>query len=254
MIKPYTKNYEVHYYEINRHSEATPVSLINFLEDIAISHSRSVGLGLDKLKEDGLGWVLNGWYISFLKPAHLFDNLIVETWPSNFERFHATREFYIKSENGEILARATSLWIMVNIEKGRPTRIPVYFGEAYGMNPVRAVDHTFDKMDVPNEFEVEKQFHIRKSDIDTNIHVNNKKYLDWMLELVPESIYDNFSLSALQISYLKGAYYGSAISSGLNTLRQDALAYEYQHSIKDNTGNATHAAGRTMWIPRTMSI
>lgn len=251
MNQPFFKNYEVHYYEINNFREATPMSLVNFLEDVAISHSQSVGFGLDKLNEDGLGWILNGWYINFLKPARLFDSIIVETWPSNFERFYANREFLIKSKEGEDLVKATSQWILVNIGKGRPTRIPERFGEAYGINPSRAIEHTFDKMDILAGFDLEKQFYIRKSDIDTNQHVNNKKYFDWMLEVVPEAIYDNFSLSILQITYLKGAYYGSTICSGLKSLNKDADVFEYQHIIKDTKSDLVHSTGKTVWIPRT---
>ena len=253
MNKPFSKNYEVHYYEINKHLEAAPLSLVNFLEDAAIWHSQSVGLGLDRLKEDGLGWILNGWFLEFQRPAHLFENLIVETWPSSFERFYATREFLVKNTAGELLVRASSLWILVNIEKGRPVRIPERFGEAYGLNSARAVDHSFDKMDIHTDFEIEKQFYIRKSDIDTNEHVNNKKYLDWMLEAIPEAVYDNFSLSSLEISYIKGAYYGSTILSRCKTLEEELSLHKYLHTIQNNASDLIHATGRTEWISRAQA-
>ena len=41
--KRFSKEYEIHYYETNSFQEATPITLLNFLEDSAISNSASVG-------------------------------------------------------------------------------------------------------------------------------------------------------------------------------------------------------------------
>lgn len=215
----FIKEFDVHYYEVNRDKEAESVTILNYMEETAISHSYAVGLGIDKLMADGVVWVLAGWSVNIEEYPVYGQKVFVETWPSGFERFMANREFLIRNENNRIIARASSAWILINFEKRRPVRIPQEFGELYGINNEKAwtFDSGYEKMS--QEAYIEKEMAIMRSDVDTNGHVNNKKYVGWLLETLPEDVYRNYSLSAFDIRYKK------EISSGCVICR----AYPVKH-------------------------
>ena len=57
----------------------------------------------------------------------------------------------------------------------------------------------------------EKSFDVRYSDIDTNMHVNNVKYVSWALETVPKDIVLNYELKNVKVTYEKETTYGETI-------------------------------------------
>jgi acyl-ACP thioesterase len=245
----FSKEFEVHYYEINRFAEATPTVILNYLEETAVSHSEAAGVGLAKLKAQGVGWVLNRWFLTMDKFPVWGERVTVETWPSSFDRFLATREFLIKNSAGEVIGRASSRWLYLSLARKRPARIPTEFALSYGINPERVVTEPFPQLDPVKEAAISKAFAVRKSDIDTNQHVNNTKYVEWMLEAVPESIEEDFTLSLLDIEYRKETTFGAVVSSLCVEAARGNGWIEFIHSIEGEQG--VHLAlARTRWRKR----
>jgi medium-chain acyl-[acyl-carrier-protein] hydrolase len=244
----YQKEYEVHYYQIDRNQEATPVSILHFLEDIAISHSEAVGLGVSHLLVQRIGWVLNRWLLKMDKYPKLGDKVVIKTWPSKFERFYGTREFCIQDAQGNLCGKASSLWIYLNLDKKRPMRIPAHFGEIYGLTEQTVIDEPFKEIPDWVHAQSEIKFHVRKSDIDTNGHVNNARYLEWMLEGIHKDLSLEYQLSELEIIYKKETQYGSDILSECQSFNSEPL--EYSHRILDDQRNHELAVGRTTWRKR----
>jgi len=244
----------VHYHEVNPKEQATPLTLLYYLEDAAIAHSESVGYGLSQVKVDGLAWVLNRWHLQMEQYPLLGEKVIIETWPSSFDRFYGRREFLIRNMNQEIIGRATSLWIFYNVATKRPSRISSEFGEVYGLDPVRAIDDPFEPLQGlgvgARTMEGEQEFSVRRSDIDTNGHVNNANYLQWMLEVVPDEIYRNTQLASLEVQYKKETTYGSSIRSKCQIESLDLLRPVCRHVILGDDSGQELAIAKTVWVKR----
>jgi len=244
----------VHYHEVNPREQATPLTLLYYLEDAAIAHSESLGYGLAQVKAEGLAWILNRWHLQMDQYPMLGEKVTIETWPSSFERFYGRREFLIRNMNQEIIGRATSLWIFYNIATKRPSRIRSEFGEVYGLDPMRAIDDPFVPLEAigteAGAQEQEQEFSVRRSDIDTNGHVNNASYLQWMLEVVPEDTYQNHQLTSLEIQYKKETTYGSSIRSKCLIEGLDRLQPECRHVIFGEDSGQELAIAKTVWVRR----
>ncbi|GAE90445.1 acyl-[acyl-carrier-protein] thioesterase [Acetivibrio straminisolvens] len=245
--KRFSKEYEVHYYEINAMQELTLLSLLNYLEDCAISHSASAGYGVNELKAADSGWVLNRWSLKIDRFPRLREKITVETWASSFERFYGYREFFITDSSNKTIVKASSVWIYFNIKKRRPMRIPLEMGDAYGIDEAKALEEPFADLDFDFEPEVFEEFPIKRSDIDTNNHVNNKKYVDWIMETVPQQIYDNYKVASLQIMYKKEASLGSVIRSGCIIDWENTDAPQLRHKIWDKDTGLELASAETIW-------
>lgn len=248
-MSPYSKEFEVRYCEINRHREATPLTILKYLEETAISHSCSVGYSVDRLLEDGFGWVLSRWWLVIDKYPLLNDHIIVQTWPSSFERFYANREFVIRDNHGDIIGKACSLWIFLNLLKRRPSRISEQFAGAYGITPARVFEEPFKDLESIQTSDFEKSFSVRKSDIDTNNHVNNTSYVEWMLETVPDEVYNDFVLRSLEVIYKKELSYGAVVNSNCMKINESSSFHTYMHKISTDE-RVESALGRTMWMKR----
>ena len=242
----------VHYHEVDTEEKATPLTLLHYLEDAAIAHSESVGNGVAQIKDEGLAWILNRWHLQMDQYPKLGEKVILETWSSSFERFYGRREFRIRNVAEEIIGRATSLWIFYNMGTKRPCRIRPEFGAAYGLDTLRAIDDAFEPLDAigVGAGKGEQEFLVRRSDIDTNGHVNNANYLEWMLEVVPEEIYKNHQLASLEIQYKKETTYGSSIHSKcmIDSLELDDLQPVCRHAILGEDLGQELAIGKTVWV------
>lgn len=112
-------------------------------------------------------------------------------------------------------------------------RIPEHFGKLYGLTEIRALDHPF--LDIPKMTNIhsETNFHVRRSDIDKNGHVNNARYVDWMLEGIQDDLAHNYQLTELEVVYKKETRYGTNVLSECQKI--NSTSPEYLHRILDET-------------------
>lgn len=242
----HTKNFEVHYYEVDKDQRCTPVALLNYLEETATSHSHAAGYSIDKLKSDNMGWILLRWSVEIDKLPMLNDIITVETWGSGFKHFYAIREYEVRDAKGNNIIKATSLWILFDIERRRPLRIPQNLADAYGVIPIRAVDDPFDKLNGCTNPVTNINFPIKRSDIDTNKHVNNARYIEWIMETVPDDIYNGSIPKKIKIHYKKEASGKTVTAFADKPQLKDDGTYQVVHEIKGTDGTVFCVA-HTTW-------
>lgn len=238
----FRKEFTLPYYDSDINGYARPEALLTYMGETSTWHSDLLGVGANVLRERNYAWMLNRWRARFIKYPRVKDKIIIETWSSGIDRFYATREFVIYSDQGELLVKGTTQWVFIDTLKRRPIRIPQELADIY--------DGLDDKLlhdfyDFREEFETEEglDFHVRKSDIDYNNHVNNVKYLSWMLEAIPDSVDSEKKLYELDILYKKETKLGSLINSTLKLVDDNNI--NFLHKIREN--DEIHAFGRTVW-------
>lgn len=247
-LQKYSKQFEIYYYQIDSKQKATPVTILNFLEETAIAHSEALGLGVQTLLDKGLCWILNRWSLVMDSYPALNEHITIETWPSHFEKFYATRQFLIKDTGGNIIGRAVALWILLNFEKRRPARITEDIWSKYGFNPEEAISSPFSALDTDFESYCSVDFNVMRSDIDTNNHVNNSRYVDWALEAIPQEVFDSSILHILEVEYKKELGYGCTISSQCKLFCEEKDKLQYSHRIVGADASITHSLAKTVWI------
>lgn len=210
--KVYKKEYEVHYYEVDNKFRCTLPSILNYLCDIGIWQSDFLGVGIDKLVEDNLTWVLYKYDLKINRYPKYMEKIIIETEPTGFKRFYGYRDYKIKGLDGEILLEGTGVYFLINITKRRPCRIPGNLYEAYGSEGDNKEAIEIREAVSKNEYMVEKQYIVRYADIDSNNHVNNVRYLEWALESVPVEIINNKEIKDLTITFKKEVTYGHTVT------------------------------------------
>lgn len=243
------KDYSIHYYEIDYMKRLHMTSLIDFLGDIATTQSENLGIGIDFLKENNLAWVIYKWEIKVDRYPVLGERIKIKTIPHAYKRFYANRKFEVYDESGELIASANSLWILVSTERKRPIRINETMGMAYGMETETEVD-TFEAFEKVEQAQNECSFTVRYSDIDTNRHVNNTKYVGWAIESMPLETVLKHELREVKVVYEKEAKYGDAIKvyTQINNEGNKIIAI---HKIEDEEGKELTLL-KTIWQETTL--
>lgn len=235
-VKVCLRDYNIHYYEIDYKRRLLATSLIDFFSDIATYQSEELGIGIDYLIGNSLAWVLFKWDVSINKYPVLGEKITIKTIPYAVKKFYAYRKFEVLNSEGEVIATANSVWFLVDFEKRKPVRVSSEMAQVYGAedNPKEIFD--FGKIEKLESYEFEKVYHVRYSDIDTNKHVNNTKYVWWAVESLPLDIITNYSLKTLRVSYEKETKYGANIKSLSSVFHEEDGTIRCLHKIEDEEG------------------
>jgi medium-chain acyl-[acyl-carrier-protein] hydrolase len=238
--------YDVKYYEADYKKRVLITSVMNYFQDLVVKDSEKKEIGLDFLKEHNMAWVIAKWDITFEKYPSFKDNLLVKTIPIALKSFYAHRRFEVWNENSELVISANTLWILINTKTRKPVKIDSVFYDAYGLGYENNDKLDFEKLQIPEHLTAKNEFTIRYTDIDTNEHVNNVKFVEWAMQTVPLEVIMSKTLCRIQIEYKKEALYGDSVLS-CSQMSKKEESIEFQHLICDSSMEKEFAVLKSTW-------
>jgi medium-chain acyl-[acyl-carrier-protein] hydrolase len=186
----------------------TPIStVVNYFQDCSTKQSESLGQGIEVLSKRNKGWFLTAWQININRLPEFGEEIIVGTWPHSFKGFYGERNFVIYDENHKTLVEANTLWALINLETGHPTKITQEDQGGYELEPPLEMKYLPRKIDMPADYEILEEFKVKKYNLDTNNHVNNAQYIQMAEEYIPDGIV----MKQLRVEYKKSAVYNDII-------------------------------------------
>jgi acyl-ACP thioesterase len=243
-------SFPVRYQDTDPRLRMTPTALVGIMQEAAILHSEAVGRGIDYLSSRHLSWMIVQTRAVIHKPPPWRTRVQVSTWPSEMGRLLSRREFILTGEKEEPILAATTLWAFMNTQKRRVTRVPAEVGDAYAVFEERALDGPFRRPAQCANAQMEKSFAIRRWEIDFNGHVNNLRYLDWMLENLPDDIWKDYYICELNIRYQKEAGPAGGVQALAAELASDKQGQRrFAHEIRLGDTGEPIAVAETAWTP-----
>lgn len=203
----YEFNSRVRYSEIDHHGTLTLPALINYFQDCSTFQSEDVGLGTEVLKAEKRAWILSYWQVIAEQYPALGERITIGTFPTEFKGLFGNRNFYLKDESGNMIAKAYSVWVFLDTETGRPVRPEEKDIKPYGMGEALDMPYKGRKISLPEETEALEAFPVRRYHIDTNEHVNNCQYVQMALEFLPA----DRQFRQIRVEYKKSAVLGDVI-------------------------------------------
>ena len=205
------EKFTVRSYEMDVQGVASVPAICNYLQEVAGNHATELGVAVDHLFKKNMTWVLSRLHIQVFRFPFWREEIKIETWPSGRQRKFATRDFLIFDQKHNILVKATSSWMIIDLKTQKPIVMPEFMDEIRLPDRQRAIDDSFPKMTLPKNPNLERQFDVRLGDLDINQHVNNVKYIEWALESVPLDIWKAKILASLEISFRAETKHGERI-------------------------------------------
>ncbi|MEX0686254.1 MAG: acyl-ACP thioesterase domain-containing protein [Balneolales bacterium] len=244
----FNKQFELRYFEMNHHGEATPLTMLKLLQETAADHCLAIQYSLYDLLKQNIGWVLLSGYMQIARYPKYKETITIRTWLSEYKTYRGIRENVIFDEKGNIIGRGKGLWLFYDIEKRRPARIFDDIQKKWGVNPEESIRHDIRSKIIPLDDAAEIiEFIVRRFDMDTNKHVNNLRYLQWAMESVPEYITDNYYLHSIDGRFVGEAQYGHTIQSLIEPQGDNT---SFWHTIKDLGNNRVCSIAKTNWLLR----
>ena len=200
MMEKYVEKKTLMTYQTDRYGNMRPLMLMNELQALADNHAESIGCGRTFCIENGIAWVVTHYLVDIIELPREGEEITFYTWPSAHDILKATRDFEIRGSDGRLMVRATSQWIVIDLEKRRPMKLDGL--PHWDLITDRAYDRTFEKFP---DFEIEKSHTMkcRYDDVDVNQHINNAVYAVWATESVGFNFRNSHKLRGIELNFKK---------------------------------------------------
>jgi len=231
----------VHSFDSDAFGRLSAVALAGYLQEAAGRSADNLGFGLRDLNRQSLTWVLVREHFELDEPVYFGDTLEVETWPSGIDRWAALRDFRLFKNQREV-GRALSSWFVLDLVNRHPVRPRNILPEEYHEQAVHVLPLRADPLTTVGTATLERQFHVRFSDIDANLHVTNASYIAWVMESVTEAEWRNLWLRSLDIEFLAECALGAVVNS-----RSLSNGETHLHSVFREQDSKELAREVTVW-------
>lgn len=198
---------KVTYSDVGPDYKADMAQIIDYFQDCSCFHSDSLGVGVENMDDSGKAWIMNSWQIIVDRYPAYGETVNVGTWPYEFKGPLGLRNFVIDDTEGQRIARANSVWAIVDMKTGSLTRVDDSLADTYSLEPKEDMPYAPRKIKYSGEFETFDGFSVMRDWLDTNQHMNNGRFVALALEYVPE----NFNIRQMRVEYKHSAFHGDVL-------------------------------------------
>ncbi|KAE8668222.1 putative ATP-dependent RNA helicase DHX36-like [Hibiscus syriacus] len=233
-------------YEVGPYKTVTLESLLNLFQETALSHVWMSGLlsngfgATHGMMRNSLIWVVSRMHVQVDHYPIWGEVLEFDTLVGASGKNGMRRDWLVRSQaTGITYARATSNWVMMNEKMRRLSKMPdevrdeisPWFIEKQAIT--EDVPEKIVKLDDSAKY-INSDLKPRRSDLDMNHHVNNVKYVRWMLETIPDKFLDSHQLSGMVLEYRRECGSSDRVESLCQPDEDEILTNGVEQSLLKN--------------------
>lgn len=209
----FKKKYHIDLRDVDFTKKLKSSTLFGYFQDVASLAAENLGFGIETLNEKfGVAWVVTRIRVEITRMPIWDEEIIIETWPLEPSKVEFDRDYLVKDINGDVIIRAVSKWVIMDIKERRIKRsevIGIHYPEKITK---RALEGRLVKLKNYGQLEEVYTKVIGYSDIDFNGHLNNSKYVDFMMDCFPIEDHKNHSIQTIDINFNHEALPGDTIT------------------------------------------
>ena len=214
-------------------------SLLNYLQDTANLAVASLEGTSSQLLARGYAWVLTRYEVELTGALPMLDDpFVVKTYHDLSHGYSTLRVFEVDSADGTPLVWAKTSWLLLDLAAGRPVRPAVHIPEL-AQRDTASIDPDFrDIPDFPAGVEAASvPCPIRFHDLDSNGHVNNAVYFEWVFEATPLDLMA-YNVRSISASFRSGARWGERLRIQLAELPRPSASggRDFIYRVVDEKG------------------
>ncbi len=214
-------DYRLRWMDFDQYGRMQPAAMLDIFQDVATIQADDMGIGRDAFIERGVFWAVVRSKLEIVKPPSQYQVVTARTWPHTPTRFSFLRDFSMRDEAGELLVKATTEWVLMDVLSRKFVSVKDYYDGSDDFDEARAFDRKPRKI---ADFEESGQPALTIVptciDIDVNGHVNNARYANYAVEAL--DLGRNSAIKTFQIDYRHEALPGVPLV--MHTLVEDGFA------------------------------
>lgn len=198
---------KVRFSETDEKRKLTIGAIVDYFQDGSTFQTEELGVGFSYLLPRNLTWILLYWQIVVEEFPSLGEKITISTIPYDFKGFLGKRNFFMEKEDGTVVAKADSLWSLLDTQKMLPSKVPDEVAQRYPKEDKIEMDYLPRKIAISGEERQEEFLVIQKHHLDCNHHVNNGQYIKIAAAYLPQ----DFEIWQMRAEYRKQAYLGNQV-------------------------------------------
>ena len=162
-----------------------PASFMDLAQEAATLHANILGFGYDDLIVSGNAWIISRMRVVFVDTPKWREDVTLATWHKGLNRLFFLRDFLMTDNDGNVKVKATTSWLVLNLDTRRLVRDPKLLDEGKTCTE-NVIETPADKVVMRKDAEVKlvMEHEAAYSDLDMNGHVNNAMYMQWAMNAV----------------------------------------------------------------------
>jgi medium-chain acyl-[acyl-carrier-protein] hydrolase len=230
LTDPFGKDYEIGYSMLKPDLTATFGKMMSIAQESSIAHTNATSFPMRWFAEHKMGWlIIGGRAVAYRYPKY-GDVVTAETHLCGVRGMTADRNFIICDKNGQCLLKAVTTWVYADLDSRRPARPDAGMPEGYGAIRPPCLETDYGLPNASSPLVSSYSLTVARRDTDTNLHVNNVKYIEWAEDGVPDAV------------YLRGA------------VREARMRYKRECGNGDVVRVDTAAAGEAAFLSRIIKL
>lgn len=184
MTYVHTRTFHVRHYECDAFGRVDHANYLRYMQEAAFDASAAVGYYIERYAEIGYRWLAYETDIEYIQPLRYNDAVEIKTWVADFRRVRSLRH-YEMYRAGELVAHASTDWVLLNTEAMYPATIPDDIIQAYSAGdppPPAPPRKPLPAALQPKSGGFALRRRVEWRDIDPAVHVNNAVYLNYVTD------------------------------------------------------------------------
>lgn len=200
----YRMKTEVDVHDVDFNGVAKTSSIMKYIQTAAQCQLTESGMSYDNLKRMDRAFILSRLKLEVLRPLRAYAPLTAVTYPCESRGYSFLRCYALESD-GEVVARAISIWALVNTETRGLVRVNDF---DLGLPTLPQNGLVLGAMKLPSSLTDIGGYGVHYGDVDQNMHMNNTKYPDMYSNFLPLS---GRMIRSITINYSNEAQIGEKL-------------------------------------------
>ena len=212
-MKKLIQNHTIPCYDTDASWRLKPASFMNLAQEAAGQHAVYLGFGYDDLIVSNTAWILSRVHIEFIDTPKWRDDVTLATWHKGLNRLFYIRDFIMTDKEGRERVKATTSWLVLNLETRRLVRDP-HLMEEGTVCTEDVIETPADKVVMPKDVEPEHIMDhvVAYSDVDMLGHTNNAMYMQWAMDAVDYETASSMPVKQVTINFNHETKAGERVS------------------------------------------
>lgn len=234
--------YDIKSFEADAKGNVKPSVVMHMFEDAAYQSAEEIGVGYSTVFPRSLAWVVAKYHIKFSKMPKVWENVTVETWPTQSSGITCRREFRILNEKEQVICTASTLWTLLDF-KTRKLVKPMQTVEFPPLADEIAIETSYWRGGEQTRNDVEITRPVNYDNLDLNLHVNNACYVTEMINSLPFEFLMENEISEIFVNFKKEARIENILKMTAEIRSDENITL---HTISNENGEE-NATGKIIW-------
>ena len=212
MLK-YIQNFHIPCYNTDAAWRLKPAAFMDLAQEAAGLHAVELGFGYEDLIKNNTAWILSRVNIKFVDTPLWRDDVTLTTWHKGANRLFFLRDFIMTDKEGKERVKATTSWLVLNLETRRLVRDPMLMEEGTVCTE-NVIETPADKVQMPKDVPAELvlEHAVAYSDVDMNNHTNNAMYMQWAMDAVDYETASTKAVKEITINFNRETKAGDVVA------------------------------------------